>query len=463
MKNNIDILLINPPCILKKGNFWKDLLASTPALGLGYLAATLEKRGFSAGILDAAVEGKVLEDIAPMLQANTAPWVGVSATSYTFDSAVQVAREVKTRCPETNVVLGGIHPTLFPEEALQHPFIDCVVRREGDLTLPELLEGRPRDTIAGISYRDNGKLVHNPDRPLIQNLDDIPFPAYHLLPVAQGRLTLGCAKRTPAAMLIGSRGCPFKCTFCTTAAMGKQVRYRSPENILEEIKLLMNNHGIREIHFQDDNFTLKQDNVAGFCELLLRENIDVSWLCMARVTSVTPEVLDLMKKAGCHQICFGIESGDETILKNIGKNITLDQVRKAVGWTRQAGIDTRGSFMLGCPGETEATLQKSLDFMKELDLDLVSINILTPMPGTEIRRWAQREGLLMTEDWNDYTFTRSVIRLPTIAPETVDQYLRKIYREFYLRPSYISKRLLKIRSLEDIKMNIKAALLLIKS
>jgi len=460
----MDILLINPPCIMREGNFWKDILASTPALGLGYLASSLETNGFSVEILDAAVEDMSFDEVDTVIKGKKAQWYGISATSYTYTGALKVAAAIKTYHPGSKIIFGGIHPTLFPDEILQDPCVDIVVRREGDATLPEVLKKKPLESITGISYKKNDCVHHNPDRPLIENLDEIPLPAYHLLPMEKGRLTLGCAKgSTPAAMLIGSRGCPFQCTFCTTAAMGQRVRYRSAEHILEEIKLLYNNYGIKEFHFQDDNFTLNQKNVQRFCRLLIRENLDINWLCMARVNSVTRETLGLMKEAGCHQICFGIESGDETILKNLKKNATLDQVRQAVHWTKETGIEARGSFILGCPGETEETIKRTLVFMKELDLDLISINIMTPMPGTEIRKWAKENGLLMTEDWNEYTFSQSVIRLPTIDPETVDAYLRKAYRSFYLRPSYIANRLLKIRSFDEIKMNIKAFFLLSSS
>jgi radical SAM superfamily enzyme YgiQ (UPF0313 family) len=456
----MDILLINPPCIMRKGNFWRNIIANTPALGLGYLASSLEKNGFKVEILDAGVEEREFDEVDAIIKSKRANWFGISATSYTYASALKVAASIKRYHPHARIVLGGIHPTLFPNDALQNPEIDIVVRHEGDITLSELLKNPVLQEIPGISFRDNGKICHNPDRPLIDNLDQVPFPAYHLLPMKKGHLTLGCAKHTPAAMLIGSRGCPFHCTFCTTAGMGEIVRYRSAENILEEIKRLMSDYGIREIHFQDDNFSLNRNNVIRFCELIIEGNIDLSWLCMARVSSVTPEMLKLMHKAGCHQICYGIESGDETILQNIKKTISTDQVRKAVRWTKEAGIEARGSFILGNPGETEKTLKKTFNFMKELDLDLMSMNIMTPMPGTEIHRWAKREGLLMTEDWNEYTFTQSVIRLPTISPEKVDAALRRFYRGFYIRPSFILKRLAKIRSFNDLKTNLKAFFLL---
>ena len=425
------------------------------------MASNLEKRGYKVKILDAAVEKMDFDEVREYLKKQPKlSWIGISATSFTFWSALEVARIAKQIMPNCKVIMGGIHPTLFPEEALKSPYVDFVVRHEGDYTLPELISGEPYGKILGISFKENGRIVHNPSRPLIENLDEIPFPAYHLLPLHKSRLTIGCEKRSPAIMLLGSRGCPFKCRFCTTAGMGSKVRYRSPENIIEEIKFLMKNYGIKEVHFQDDSFTLNRKNVTRFCELIIKEKIDLSWLCMANIVAVDLEMLKLMKRAGCHQICYGIESGNEQILKNLNKNITLAQVRDAVRWTKEAGIDVRGSFIIGCPGETEETIKKTFNFMKELDLDLISLNILTPLPGTEIYKWAKENGYLMSEDWRDYTFTKSVIRLPTIAPETVDKYLKKIYRGFYLRPSYMFKRLLKIRNLNDIKMNLKALLVL---
>jgi anaerobic magnesium-protoporphyrin IX monomethyl ester cyclase len=453
----MDILLLNPPCMFGKDNLWGKIVANTPALGLGYLASTLEARGYEVKILDAGVERMNFEEVRQYLKKSPkVPWIGISAISFTFWSALEVAKIVKQVMPNCKLVMGGVHPTLCPEEALKSPYVDFVIRHEGDYTLPELIAGIRYDEILGLSYKDNGRIVHNLPRPMIEKLDDIPFPAYHLLPLNKSRLTVGCEKRSPATMLLGSRGCSFKCRYCSTVTMGSKVRYRSPQNIFEEIMLLMKDYGIREIHFQDDSFTLNRKNVLELCSLIIKKRIDLSWLCMANIVAVDLEMLKLMKRAGCHQICYGIESGNEEILRNLNKKVTLENVRNAVRWTKQAGIDARGAFILGCPGETEESMKKTLNFMKELNLDLISLNILAPLPGTEIYKWAKENGYLISEDWRDYSFDKSVIRLPTIHPKTVDRYLKKMYRSFYFRPSYMFNRLLKIRGLNDIKMCLKA-------
>jgi radical SAM superfamily enzyme YgiQ (UPF0313 family) len=453
----MDILLLSPPWIIEKGSFWKGLIANTPSLGLGYLAASLEKNGLSAEIYDASAEGKSLEDVRKKVLDNKGiDWIGISTTSYQYKMALNVAQIVRENSPGTRIIMGGVHPTLFPDEILSSAFVDFVVRNEGEITLPELMRGENPGRIPGISFKDNGRIVHNPDRPWIENLDDIPYPAYHLLPMGKSELTLGAAKRWPAVMLIGSRGCRFNCSFCTTAAMGSKFRYRSAENILGEIKLLTDKYGIREIHFQDDSFTLNRERVLKLCGLIKENKIDISWLCMANAVALDEEVLVHMKEAGCHQICMGIESGNEHILKDLNKPVRLDQVRKAVAMVKKAGIDARGSFMVGCPGETEETIKKTINFAKELDLDLISVTILTPLPGSRLYKWAKEMGYLMSDDWSEYTTVNSVMRLPTIEPEAVNRWHRKFYRKFYLRPSFLVKHILKIRSLEEAAMNLKA-------
>ncbi len=453
----MDILLISPPWIIEKGSFWKGLIANTPSLGLGYLAASLEKNGMQAEIFDASAEDKSLEDVKKkIIEKKGIPWIGISTTSYQFKMATKVAMIARETSPGSRIVMGGVHPTLFPDEVLGISSVDFVVRNEGEITLTELVQGKQPEKISGLSFREGEKAVHNPSRPWIENLDDIPYPAYHLLPMGKSKLTLGTAKRWPAMMLIGSRGCRFKCSFCTTAAMGSKFRFRSAENILGEIKLLTGKYGIQEIHFQDDSFTLNKARVLELCGLIKKEKIDISWLCMANAVALDEEMLMHMKEAGCHQICMGIESGSETILRNLNKPVKLDQVRAAVAMVKKAGIDARGSFMVGCPGETEETLKQTVDFAKDLDLDLISVTVLTPLPGSRLYQWAKEKGYLMSDDWSDYTTVNSVMRLPTIDPDVVDRWHRKFYRKFYLRPSFLFRHMLKIRSMEEVKMNLKA-------
>jgi len=452
----MDVLLISPPWIIRKGSFWKGLIANTPSIGLGYLAACLEERGVTVEIIDASARGITLADVRREIEQRAGvAWIGISTTSYQYRMACEVARAAKQASPSSRVVMGGVHPTLFPDEVLQNRQVDYVVRHEGELTLPELVQGAAPEGIAGLSYRRDGTVVHNSDRPWIENLDDVPLPAFHRMPMDKSRLSLSIARRTPAMMLIGSRGCPFKCNFCNTTVMGTKYRFRSAENIVSEIRVLMQRFGIREIHFQDDSFTLNRDRVMRLCDIIIQENIDISWLCMTHVAAVDQDMLHRMKAAGCHQICFGVESGNQGILRNLNKNTTLDQIRAVVPLMKRAGIDARGSIMVGCPGETEETLERTLAFVKEIDLDLITVTIFTPIPGSKIHEWAKTHNLLLTEDWTEYTGGSAVMRLPGLSPEAVRRWHLRMYRRFYLRPKFIARQLRKIRSAADIMVHLK--------
>lgn len=448
----MDVLLLSPPWLLKNNDFWKGLIGNNPTIGLGYVAASLERAGFTVEIYDASAEGKYLHDVEDKIKGCAGvPWIGVSLTSFQYESALAIAVSIKRFSPQSNVVFGGVHATVFSEEVIKIPEVDFVVRNEGEETMVELVQGRPLESIKGLSYKLNGSIYHNPQRPWIVNLDDVPYPSYHLMPMEQSRLTIGNAKRSPAMMMIGSRGCPFNCAFCNNSIMGNKYRFRSAENIIGEIKLLQENYGIKEIHFQDDSFTMNPDNVKRFCNLIKRENIDLTWLCMANVVAVDEDMLTQMKESGCHQICFGLESADESILKKLRKPLTLDKVRKAVALTKKAGIKARGSFIVGSPGETIESLKKTYDFIFELDLDMISVNILFPVPGSELYAWARENDLFITEDWTLYTGGNNVIKLPTISVEEIGKWHRKMYRDFYLRPSFVFKQLTDIKSWNDVK------------
>lgn len=451
-----DIVLINPPRLFKEGNIWKAIDRSLPALGIAYCAAYLEKEGFTVKILDMQAEPRTPDELKSILQEWSPKFVGLTATTVEIERALEVARFAKENSPQTGIIFGGVHSTLLPEEILSHEFVDLVVRGEGEITLTELMEARPLEDISGLSFKKNGKIVHNQAREFIENIDDIPYPAHHLLPMKKYRPSTGNYKRLPAMSMMTSRGCPGKCTFCSTKAMGKRTRFRTPANIVGEIEKLIKDYGIKEISFYDDTITAKRKNMQGMCELILKRGVDITWSCMSRVDCIDQETLRLMKQAGCHQIGYGVESGDENILKNIKKHISLEKAKEAVAMTKEAGLDVRCMFMFGNPGETEETLEKTLHLAIKLDPDIVVFNITTPYPGTEMYEWAVKNGYLNITNWDKYDLANIVMNLPTVNQETIAKYYHKAYKRFYLRPSYLLRRLLKIRTLNDLRNNYRS-------
>jgi radical SAM superfamily enzyme YgiQ (UPF0313 family) len=255
---------------------------------------------------------------------------------------------------------------------------------------------------------------------------------------------LGAARRKPSMGMVTSRGCPGKCTFCFSGMFGSKIRFMSPNRILEHIVYLKSNYDIREISFYDDTFTANRKRVRELCTLLLKERVDITWSCFARIDSVEPDLLKLMKEAGCHQIMYGFESSDEKILKAINKNVNSRLNEDVVRWTREAGIDIRGAFMLGNPGETEYTMARTIAYARHLGIQIAIFNITTPYPGTAIFDWALKEGLLKHREWSFYDLAHSILELPSVSSAIVQRYYYKAYIAFYLRINYILHRILSL-------------------
>ena len=458
----MSIVLVQPPYIISKNNIWRKIDRAVPPLGLAYIGAFLEQKGIEVRILDLQAQHMDVAQYQAYLRQLDPEFLGISATTVEINSALKLAECSRQTCPNAQIIFGGPHPSIMTEEVLAHPTVDFVVRGEGEQTVYELVSATGDvSTILGLSYKQNGVMKHNPPRPLIEDIDEIPIPAYHLLPMDKYKPSLGNYKRLPAVSMITSRGCPGRCTFCYTGIFGKKIRTRSARNLLEEIKYLQKNYGIKEISFYDDTFTAFKDNVKEFCGRIIQERIDITWSCMSRIDCIDEEILKLMKRAGCHQIGYGLESASPEILQNIRKPLALDLAKKVVALTKQAGIDVRGMFMLGNPGETEETLRRTIEFAIELDPDLVIFNITTPYPGTEMYEWAKASGYLKAADWDEYDLSHVVMRLPTVSPERIQYYYHLAYNKFFLRPSYIGKRIRKMKTFVDVKNNATAMLSLL--
>ena len=388
-----------------------------PPLGTAWMAAVLEQAGHRVQILDCQAERISAPGVPSVLRSlDRFDLVGITATTPQINSALAIAAQAKEEWPEITVVLGGVHPTVLPEEVLAHPSVDLVVRGEGEETIREIADQRPVHQIAGVSFRDSGQAVHNPDRKLIADLNTLPLPAYHLLPMTRYFPAVGAYKRLPATSVLATRGCPGRCTFCYRI-FGPRLRVRSGRLVAEEVKHLQDRYGIKEICFYDDTFTSVKKEVYAFCRGVEDLKIDLTWSCFSRVDAVDEDVLRAMKATGCHQIMYGIESASPEILKNIQKKIELDKAVEAVRAAKKARIDVRAAFMIGNPGETRETMEETLSFAIKLNPELIILNVTTPFPGTEMFEWAEKEGYLTTKNWNHYDLCHSVMQLPTISQE----------------------------------------------
>jgi len=400
------VVLLNPPDITVvkeissragrtvKGRFSKG----EPPLGLAYVASALEEAQHDAQIIDCTGSELNWSQICETLEKSNPDLIGITTLTSTLQSAFELARKSKKFYPKVPVVLGG-HGTFKIEEPILRSIksVDIIVRGEGEETVVELADaiesGRYLGGVRGLCFRrETGDVVINPPRPYIQNLDSLPFPARHLLPMEsyiteQLPHTFGreSFKGTP---LVSSRGCPFLCVFCAaTRFYGHKWRPRSAENVVEEIAHLYQNYkkfGLSGFNFADDNLLADPHRVRKICNLLIDRGLShLKWICEARVDSAEEALYSKMYEAGCRALAFGIESGNDKILRSIRKGITTDMVRRAVKTAKSVGFKIWGYFLVGLPGDTDETIKETMDFAKELDLDVTAFHPMFIYPGTE--------------------------------------------------------------------------------
>ncbi|PKN51102.1 MAG: hypothetical protein CVU55_13275 [Deltaproteobacteria bacterium HGW-Deltaproteobacteria-13] len=457
----MNFIFINPPREIKSSNIWNIINSENPPLGIALLAAIWDQQGHTSQIIDAATLRLSIQEIITGISP-AADFVGITSTTPGISSAGMIARAIREKLPRMKIIMGGVHPTVFHEELVRDNICDMVVRNEGEIPITELAKGTPLNLIPNLTWRNSqNEVIINPDSSKPVDLDSLPFPAYHKLPMHLYHSALGAVKKKPSIGMITSRGCPGKCTFCFSAMFGSQIRLMSPARIIDHIEHLQKNYNIREISFYDDTFTVSRKNVAQLCHLILSKKIKLSWSCFARVDTVTPELLLLMKKAGCHQIMYGFETTDENILKNINKRTDLDQFHKVLNWTRAAKINIRGAFMLGNPGETIASMARTIDYAKHAGIQLAVFNITTPYPGTEMYKEFSGKNLILHRNWDLYNLAQPVLKLDTVSSEAVQQYYYKSYRDFYLRPAFILRYILAIRTFPEFLTYTEAALKMI--
>ncbi|MFC1514805.1 B12-binding domain-containing radical SAM protein [Candidatus Omnitrophota bacterium] len=457
------ILLVNPPLTREEiAGRMKKVINLLPPLGIGYIAAVLEKAGFAVKILDCPPLRLSHADLGAFVQAEKPDIIGFTASTIAVHSAGRAAVNARSLSPESLLVIGGSHVSALPEETMSKGIFDVGVIGEGEQTFLQLalrLRSGSRDfaDIAGLIYHDKGRFVRTESRTFAKDLDSLPFPALHLFPPLSKYYPMpGSVRKKPYVQVMSSRGCPYRCTFCDRATFGGKYRARSPQNVVDEIEMLIARFGVKEIKFNDDTFNVDEDRVVGICEEIIKRRLEIIWTCRIHARNVSVRLLKIMKHAGCWQIGFGIESGDRELLARLNKSLTLEQALLAVAWAKEADLNVKVSFMFGLPGETQATMARTITFAKTLLADIVNFHVFIPFPGTEIFRRMDDVGRILHRDYEKYCQLNVPpgVKLPFLPQGLSEDDIRKAsvrgHRSFYLRPSYLWRQLRQVRSFFDI-------------
>jgi len=456
------VLFINPPYSNYGGV--KGQGGKNAPLNLAYIASNLRyhRKNIEIDIIDAEGLELTLDELYKKVDKFSPNIIGITCPTPVFYTVKKICKELNLMDNTVPIVLGGPHPTALPKETLiEIPEVDVVFVGESEETFIEYVdcinERTSLETISGIAFRDNNEIVINSKRPLIDDLNQLPFPAKDLLPLEKYYLPpTKRIKSEQATNMITSRGCPFDCSFCMAKMMwGKQTRFRTISNVLDEVQENVFKYNLTEFSFHDELFTGSKKRVLDFCKGIIDRGLDISWVCMARAGTVDKEMLDFMKQAGCGKIGFGFESGNERILKLMNKKATLQSAMQSAKLCKESGIGVEGAFILGFPGETIDSIKDTIHFAIDLDIDIAAFFIAIPFPGTELYRIAIQNGYLESNiNWEEFAPVSkldSPMIIPGISPEELKKWKTKAYRSFYLRPKYIVKKLAQLKNVSDVK------------
>ena len=471
----MDVMLIYPPLTVEERyarGVGKGVGGDLPPLGIASLASFVREKGFTVDVVDALALNMSYDDILQRVAERKPRIVGFSSLTVSFHRAAACAQKIREQYPDVLLIVGGHHATILPREIMREfNCFDLLSYGEGEMTLLELLEKYKEarhsrtaflqnvDALAGIksiAFRGKDGVVLTERRELIKDLDALPFPARDLLPMDRYIPLPNQYLRTPVVHMCAIRGCPFACAFCSNnAVFGRKIRARTPAKVVDEIEYVMKQYGAREISFWDDTMTINRKWMLEYCDEIIRRGLDITWTGYARVDTVDPELLAKMKEAGCWNLFFGFESGDQGLLDMICKNITLEDSRRACKLTHEADIEVRGSFMLALPGETPELAQKTIDFACELNPDYAQFSVTTPFPGTRLWFDADQHGTLDRDFSHYHGWTPVFVPKGYKDAREVEKMERRSARQFYLRWAFIRRAIRKIRTWEDVKRYLK--------
>lgn len=457
------ILFINPPYTNFEG--LKESGGHMLPLCFGYLASYAREKipGLEFEILDCEAEGLDYRQIKERVRVARPDAAGITTPTPPMEHVYKISEIMKEIYPDVPIVAGGIHSTALPRRTMEEgKKIDFIVMGEGEITFTELLltlKNGQKDfsDIAGLCWRRENEIIINKGRELMENLDALPFPARDIfnLKLYYSAPTKRVSEES-ATPMVTSRGCPFNCAHCPSKIVWRgYIRYRSANNVVAEIEECINKYNLREFNFYDDTFTINKGRAMEICGKIIQKNLRIYWICFARAGTIDDELIKIMKKAGCQKVSFGLESGNQNILDLMGKKATVEKGRKSVEIARRQGLKVHASFMLGNPGETEETIKETINFAKSLGLDNATFFITCPFPGTALYQVAQNLGYInQNTKWNEFaplTSQRPILVQDNLTQEELIYWQKKAFRQFYLRPGYIIKKLHQIRSVGGMK------------
>lgn len=435
-------------------------------LGLACISSFLKDKGLDVTLYDAHAHHLTRAKILAYIHALNPTMIGISVMTYHLPTVASFLNDLKKAMPKLLVVLGGPHVSAEPLTTMEHyPQVNFVVTGEGEYTMLELLtaldNGEDLAPVAGIGYRDSlGAIKINPMREMIRDISSLPYPDWASLPMERYWDVFTTKKNY--ARIFASRGCPFKCTFCDAPrVMGKKLRKRTPEHIIGEVTLLYDIYHVREFLFNDSTFNIDNKWVRALCEGFLAMKRPITWRCNVRADLLNRDTLELMKKSGCVKVIMGIESADEAMLNSMKKGETLEDIRRGMKILKEVGMPSDHGFIIGMPGDTVQSIQRSIDFAQEIDASVVTFSLATPFPGTAFYEQAKSEGMEV-KDWANFDF----YGVPYVPKEMTKEQLMDCYRRavklFYMRPAYLWRRLLEMRSWTNLKINLWFAFRILK-
>lgn len=456
------ILLINPPrfneIIGNNPSIIEEERGYNPPLGLLYIASYIQEHtDHEISIIDSQVERLDYQSLKTRIVSEQPDIVGITVMTMTLIDVVKTCRIVKEVDKKIRIVLGGPHVNLFPNETIKIESVDYLVLGEGEEVFNDLVEAinlnSEMEKIPGIVFKKNEEVVNTGARSHISNLDNLPFPARHLVPYEKYSSLL--FKGKVVTTIITSRGCPFRCSFCDRPHLGKVFRARSAQNVVDELEACVQ-LGIHEFLFYDDTFTVNKKRVIDICNEIIKRRLNISWDIRSRVDTVDEEIIMHLKKAGCQGIHYGIEAGTEKVLKILNKGITIGHAEQIFNLTRKYKMPILAYFMIGNPRETLDDIHTTFRVMKSLKPDYVHMTILTPFPGTKIYHDGLEEGIIKKDYWMEFAANPKSDFVPPhwdelFNKDELNELLIEGYKSFYLRPTYILKRLVSLRSLEEFK------------